>query len=720
MRGGARFRETAHAARDVTSQFDHRQDLKPLLHARSVAIVGISQPGRFGGLLYENLDRFGYPGAIYAVNPRYESIFDRPCYPSLRDLPARPDLALLAVPNQRLVEALEEVAKCRIPAAVLFASAYSEPAEGEPSLQIQLTEVARAHDLVICGPNGMGFVAPGQRLAVSGYETNPQTPVGGVCLITHSGSVWEAFLQNQRGVAFNYIVSSGNEIVTSIADYMQFALADETTRVIGLFLETVRDPQTFTAALAEAAERDIPVIALKTGRSERGAQLAQAHSGALAGEDGAYDALFRHYGVRRVRSLDEMMDTLELFAAGMRTRTSYVSALLDSGGQRALLVDLAEAEQVEFTPISEQTQARLGDVLEPGLEPVNPLDAWGTGNGADDIYLESLLALDADPSTGLTLFAVDLPPMDDRASWYPTVVAPVKDALQNPLAFLGHLGAAASASQMAQLREMGIPVLMGTETGLRAARHLLEYSAYQRQRARAGASAEQVDGARSPGNLQTLRQELRGSAGSLDEHDSKQLLRAYGLLVTRELRAAGEAEVLGAAQEIGYPIALKTCADQHKTERGGVRLGLANPAELAAAYADFAARLGPQVLVQEMIPAGTELILGAVNDPQFGPMLTLGTGGIFVEVIDDVSMLMLPTNPAAVRAALARLRGAALLEGARGRPPADHDAVVDAAMGLAALATDFADRIAEIDVNPLVALPDRAVVVDALIVLADP
>ncbi len=702
---------------DVKSdQFNHRQDLEPLLHARSVAVVGISQPGRFGGLVFQNLERFGYSGEIYGVNPRYESLFDRPCFASLRDLPARPDLALLAVPNQRLVEALEEVGKCGVPAAVVFASAYSEPADGEPSLQDQLTEVARAHDLVVCGPNGMGFVAPGQRLAVSGYETNPDTAAGSVCLISHSGSVWEAFLQNQRGVAFNYIVSSGNEIVTSIADYMQFALTDESTRAIGLFLETVRDPQTFSAALGEAAERDIPVIALKTGRSERGAQLAQAHSGALAGEDGAYDALFEHYGVRRVKSLDEMMDTLELFSTGMRSRTPYVSALLDSGGQRALLVDLAEAEQVEFAAISEQTEAKLRAVLEPGLEPVNPLDAWGTGNGAEDIYLQSLLALDADPATGLTLFAVDLPPTDDASSWYATVVKPVKDELRNPLVFLGHLSAAASAPQMAELREMGVPVMMGTETGLRAARHVLEYSAFQRTR---GLPAGTVSEGSSPENRLELRQKLQSFAGSLDEHDSKQVLSAYGLTPTREIRAAAESDVLRAAEEIGYPVALKTCADQHKTERGGVRLDLANSEILAAAYADFAARLGPEVLVQEMVPAGTELILGAVHDPQFGPMLTLGTGGIFVEVLDDVSMLTLPTTPDAVRAALSGLKGASLLAGARGRPPADLDAVVQAAMGLGALALDLGDLIAEIDVNPLVALPDRAVVVDALIVLLD-
>jgi acyl-CoA synthetase (NDP forming) len=699
---------------DTTTRRNHRQNLAPLLHPDSVAIVGISQPGRFGGILAQNVSEFGYAGTIYGVNPRYDSLYDRPCYASLRDLPERPDLAILAVPNSGLVASLEEVAECGIPAAVIFASAYSEPAEGELSLKDQLGKIAKENNIALCGPNGMGFVAPCHRLAVSGYRVNMDTPTGNATMICHSGSVWEAFLQNQRGVNFNYIISAGSEAATTLSDYMQFALENESTRVIGLFLETVRDPETFTAALVEAAERDVPVVALKTGRSERGAQLARAHSGALAGEDGAYDALFERYGVRRVRSTDELLDTLELLATGMRAKTRFVSAILDSGGQRALLVDLGEAEGVEFTPITEETQQELSEVLEPGLDPVNPLDAWGTGNGADDIYSKGIQALDADPLTGITLLAVDLPPMDDHDSWYAGIVRPLLSELRNPLAVLAHLSDATSAKQAGELREMGVPVLMGTETGLRATRHVVEYSAFQRDRAaNADARTRQIA---SPENLSELRERLRGASGAFGEHDSKQFLAAYGLTTTREIRADTLAETLHAGEEIGYPIALKTSTDLHKTERGGVRLGIADRDELSEAYTDFEKRLGADVLVQQMIPQGTELILGVVNDPQFGPMLTLGTGGIFVEVLKDVSMLTVPTTPDAIRKVLMRLRGAALLKGARGKAPADIDAIVHAVMGLSALAEDLGESISEIDVNPLVALPDRAVVVDALII----
>jgi acyl-CoA synthetase (NDP forming) len=697
----------------TTTRGPARQDLTPLLHARSVAIVGISGVGRFGGILYDNLVRFGYEGKIFGVNPRYETLYDRPCYPSLRELPERPDCALLAVPNARIAPALAEAADCGIPAAAIFASAWSEPGE-EFSLQQQLQEIAQAHAMVVCGPNCMGFVSTGRRLAISGYPVNPETAAGRVALISHSGSVWEGFLQNQRGVTFNYIVSPGNEMVTTVADYMQFALADESTRVIGLFLETVRDPETFLAALEEAAERDIPVVALKSGRSERGARLAQAHSGALAGDNAAIDAIFDRYGVRRATSIDEMMDTLALLQSGMRPERKGLAGVLDSGGQRAHMVDLAETVGVDFAAIDAATEARLAAVLEPGLDPINPLDAWGTGNGSDDIYVESVLALDADPATGLTLFAVDLPPTDDEEMYYPKIAESIQGRLRNPLAFMVHASASASSLQMDRLRELGVPVLLGTETGLRAARHVVEYAAFQRARAQLASEERVVE--RPPG-LDALRRQLETATEALDEHASKQLLRAYGLTTTQERAVATLDDALAAAEAIGYPVALKTAAgDLHKTERGGVRLGLADADALAAAYRDFETRLGPRVLVQEMIPDGCELLLGLVFDAQFGPMLTIASGGIFVEVLKDFRMLPLPTTFTEVADALAGLRGAPLLNGVRGRPPADIDAIVRAALSLAALASDLADCISEVDVNPLVALPDRAVVVDALVV----
>jgi acyl-CoA synthetase (NDP forming) len=265
------------------------------------------------------------------------------------------------------------------------------------------------------------------------------------------------------------------------------------------------------------------------------------------------------------------------------------------------------------------------------------------------------------------------------------------------------------------MREMGVPVLLGTETGLRATRHLIAYHEWQRHRV-----ATEAPAAPQPANREELRQQLMSATGALDEHASKLILEAYGISTTREVPAATLDEALQAATEIGYPVALKSAGgDLHKSESGGVRLNLETPDQLSDAYRDIENRLGPLTLVQEMIQGGTELILGVVVDPQFGPMLTLGTGGIFVEVLRDVTMLSLPTTRDAVRDSLRGLRGAAILQGARGRAPADMEAIVSAAMGLGALALGLGDVIGEIDVNPLIALPDRAVAVDALIVPAN-
>jgi acyl-CoA synthetase (NDP forming) len=516
-------------------------------------------------------------------------------------------------------------------------------------------------------------------------------------------------IQNNRDVTYNFAVSAGNEMVTTVADYMHFALEQPYTRVIGLFLETVRDPARFRLALAQAAEKDIPVVVLKVGRSERGAKLAQAHSGALAGEDAVYDALFAHYGVSRVQSPDELMDTLELMATGYRPPTPYLSAVLDSGGERALLVDTAESCDVPFTELSETTKATIKTVLEPGLTIENPLDAWGTGNDSGEIYQVSVLALDADPRTGLTLFDVDMMRGSIMPPTYPQIVLPIRDRFTKPLAFLVNISAAAAEDQMADLRRAGVPVMMGTETGVRAIGHLLRYAEFQRNYAVGQDAILSGD----VGQADSL-----SYSGTLNEHASKQLLAGYGIPVTAEIPATTLDETLLAAEKIGYSVVLKTAVpDQlHKSDVQGIHLNLTSPDKLATAYNDLAQRLGPQVLVQEMIAGGVELILGLVNDPQFGHLLVIGPGGIFVELFQDRQLLLLPVTGQTVREALLNLKSARLLQGARGRPAVNIDAIVDAALKLARMAADFGDRISEIDINPLIALENGVVAVDALAV----
>jgi acyl-CoA synthetase (NDP forming) len=375
-----------------------------------------------------------------------------------------------------------------------------------------------------------------------------------------------------------------------------------------------------------------------------------------------------------------------------------------------LLVDLAETTGVEFAPLSESTKAAIATVIEPGLAPENPLDAWGTGNSSDEIYQTCALALDGDPQTGLTLFAVDLTRGSTLPPTYPDIILPIQHRLTKPLAFLVNISAGASDSMMKQLRDAGIPVLMGTETGLRAVRHLLAYAQFQRQMA--------GDRPQAANEAFTINRSQFTLHNSLDEYASKVLLAKYGIPVTREAIAVTAAEALQAAQKIGYPVALKTAVShyQHKSEVNGIHLNLQNAKEVARAYDDLAARLGSRVLVQEMAPSGVELILGMVNDAQFGPMLVIGMGGVLVEVMRDSKLLLLPTTETAVRQALLSLRGAKLLQGVRGRPAVDVEAVVVAAMKLAALTADYAHTLAAIDINPLIVHTNGAIAVDALVI----
>jgi acetate---CoA ligase (ADP-forming) len=694
------------------------RDLSPLLQARSVAIVGLSQPGSFGGQVYANLRAFGYPGAIYGVNPSYARLYDQPCYPTLRDLPERPDCAILAIGNQHLLPAFEMLVERAIPAAVIFSSAVLPAAPGEPTLEERLADLALAGGVRLCGPNGMGFANLPLRLAVSGYTIPAHMPHGNAALITHSGSVFAAFHRNNRRLGFNYLISGGNESVLTLADYLQFVLDDPETQVVACFLEAVRDPDRFTAALEQAAARDIPIVALKIGRSEHGQRLALAHSGRLAGQAEIYDALFRHYGVCSARSPDELFDTIELFSRIKRRRapTRAIASVHDSGGERVLLADLATVEGLEFAPLAEETRERIAAQLELGLQAENPLDIWGSGKEYRRVYRECLLALDGDPDVGVLLFAVDLL----RESWlnasYVDILRDLLESILKPFAVVANLTAGVDEAKADALRALGVPVLMGVETALRAVRHLVEYSAFQRCAARTAASM-----------IREGREDFKRDSGwcarmaaterPLDEYDGLRLLAYYGIPVAASALVASHNDLVAAARQLGYPLAIKTASGiAHKSDAGGVLLGLADDEALAEAYARLATTHGPRVLAQRMAPPGVELVLGIVNDVQFGLFLTLGIGGVFVEVLRDTRLLKLPADLEAIEAALSSLRGAALLAGARGRPPVDLWAVAQAAHRLALLAYDLRDVVAAIDVNPLIAYADGVVAVDALVV----
>jgi acyl-CoA synthetase (NDP forming) len=618
-------------------------------------------------------------------------------------------------------------------------------------LRDRLAAIARSAGMQLCGAGCMGFVNVARGLRAIGYTEPDPLPVGPIALVTHSGSVFSMMLRTGRAIGYSLAVSSGQELVTAAPAYLDYALGLPETKVLALVLEAIREPGQLRRVLARSAERDIPVVLLTAGRSASGRALVTAHSGALAADDGGWEALARAYGVHRVGDLAELADALELFAIGRRAarRSGHggqhrpsartgIATVHDSGLERAHAADLAEDCGVPFAAISPATKARLADILDPGLTPANPLDVWGTGADTRGLFTNSLVTLAEDPSVDAVALAVDLVHELDGDESYRLAVLDAAAQTTKPLVVLGNVGSAVDTDLATQLRQHGVPVLEGLRTGLLALRHLLDHAARSPAPAAPGHAARSpapvVPGQAAPADpgepaarahreqSERGEREERGAAllaaGITSGPPLLALLAEYGITTAAATEAGDEAGVLAAAESIGYPVVLKTAdpAIAHKSDVRGVILGIPGPAELARAYADLSTRLGPLALVCENVPAGTELAVGIAPDPDLGPLIVVGAGGVLVESLADRAVALPPVDERTARQMIGELRVHKLLSGVRGAPPADLAAVARAIAGVSELAVDLGDRLLALDVNPLICGPDGAVAVDALAV----
>ncbi|HET9944119.1 MAG TPA: CoA-binding protein, partial [Actinomycetes bacterium] len=569
------------------------ESVRAMLGARSVAVVGASaRPGSFGERVVTELRRSTSAPTVHLVNPRYPEVLGTPCVPSLADLDDPVDLVLLAVGDDRLEEQLALAAGRGDRSAVVFGSAHSSPADGAGPLRDRLARIASDAGMALCGGGCMGFVELTHGLRALGYLERPDLPAGPVALVSHSGSAFSALLRARRQVGWTSAVSSGQELVTTTADYVQHALDDDRTRVVALVLETVRRADLLRAALDRAAGQDVAVVLLAVGGTREGAGLVTAHSGALAGADATWEALTEAHGLLRVEDLDEMTDLLELLATGRRARAGSqvgrgIATVHDSGAERVLVADVAAREGVRFADLADGTRATLAGLLDPGLEVANPLDVWGTGRSTRELVTAALLAMAGDPGVAAVALAVDLVEEYDGDDSYPLAALAAAAATELPLAVLPNLGSAVDEPWAARLRETGVPVLTGTRSGLRALGHLVALA--DRPRAE---PAPPVDPERRSRWLARL------AAGPVASEDSYRLLRDYGLGTVEVRSASTLRETLAAADDVGWPVVLKTDhAVAHKSDLRGVHLGLADPVAVSAAYRDLEERLGPAVLV---------------------------------------------------------------------------------------------------------------------------
>ncbi len=687
----------------------HRLD--SLLNPQSIALVGASnQLDSVGNDMLLEMHRSGYKGRTYAVNPKYREIEGFACFPSLSALPEKVDMAMLALSNERIEAALDEVIRLGIRAVIIFSSGILANEAGSTLIQ-RLHRKAQQAGVVVCGVNCMGFYNHDCSLRAFIQYLPRDLAQGHVTYLSQSGSALTALLWNDQKLKFNLAASTGQELNTTVADFMDYALQQDSTRVIALFLETVRDPELFVATLAKAKDRGIPIIVLKAGRTESGAAMAISHTGAIAGNDAVFEALFDRYGVIRVKTLDELAATAQLLSGARRAQPGGLAAILDSGGEREVLVDLADDLGVPMAAITPATTALLTENLDVGLEPINPLDAWGTGANYLAIYENCLQALMDDPNTAMGLLVADLTSGFSLHENFAIAVRRVTRRTNKPLAVLTNHVGTDTQDLAKRLVAEGIPVLDGTHTGLLAIKHAFEYrDAQAKPPVRAPAPSEK--------SVRDLWRKRLSEATPISENEGLQLLQAYGIHAPQCQTGDNLNNVIIQSKDIGFPLALKTAMPDilHKSDVGGVRLNLKNEDELRAAYQDMAQRLGPRVILAPMISGDIEIAFGIVNDSQFGPLVMIASGGIYIEMFNDRQLALAPIDLPTAENLVRRLAIWPILQGVRGAAPYDIGALTLALVNMGRLASECGDLIAEMDVNPLKLSQTGCTAVDALVI----
>jgi acetate---CoA ligase (ADP-forming) len=693
--------------------------LQPLLAPRSVAVLGASERPSVGRGMVEALERIGFGGVIYPVNPKYTSVAGHSCYADLRDLPEPPDVVSFCIHNAGVLQGLRAAAERGARAAVVYDSGFAELGAEGKKLQSDIVGVCREASIALCGPNCMGVLNPPARSTTfKQFVRDPKDLAGNVALISQSGAIAATLAADLRRFGFSLVVSAGNEAVVNTASYIDYAIDDPNTKVIATFTETVREPEHYVAALDRAANRGKPVIVLKVGRSERTRAAITSHTGGLAGESRVFSEVLKAHRAIEVDDLDELTELLAVCQGERWPTGPGINVVTISGGQAELILDVATTAGIALEPLP--TAAR--EAIERGVGHVtgdgNPLDAWSGGDFRTTVP-HAFAVLSENRATDAIVFcssdSVDNQALGraGREQDYARVVAEASEKSTKPHFFMTMRPGIMHSDQLRILGQAGVPVIGGTRQGLGAIGRLAHW-------------AQPLPKAR----VHTLAptRALQAAPRTINEFDAKRVLAECGIPVTRETLVPSLARATEAATAIGYPVVLKVMSDDipHKSEHGLVAVGLANEQALAAAFDDMQARvtgLGCPIagyLVQEMIADGVEVFAGVSRDRDFGLSIAFGLGGIAVEVLRDFALRPLPLREGDAESMIAETKGARLLGGFRGAAAADVAALARCLYALADFADANGDRIAEIDLNPIKARRYGCVVVDALIVTREP
>jgi acetate---CoA ligase (ADP-forming) len=667
-----------------------RRPVENLLSAKSVAIVGASPKGRWPMGIYRNLKK-AYKGKVFLINPNYHEIENNPCYPNLAALPEVPEELLILIPTRAVLGTLEEATKLGTKSATIYTAGFGEGDDPKGKERAQaMKDLSERTGLVICGPNCMGSYSLSEGLWTFPTST-PLLKKGPVGLIFQSGGSLGNWIKGatERGIGFTYAVSSGNEISLDLVDYLSFMVDDPGTKVILLMVEGIRRPTEFMTVAREALNKNKPILVVKLGRSAMGKRQAISHTGALAGADEVFDAVCNRLGLIRCPTLEDLTEMTLAFMAGRYPRGSRAAIVVNSGGMKGLICDHAEELNTNLAQLSDKTKEAVRPLIPPELAVENPLECGVAGFGDEQGFI-NIVKLHAEDD-GVDLLAIhgELPRFPEKRE--ATLFKNLAAASDKPiLAFARSTYSCTDESRTFQ-EQAGIPFLQAIKPTLRALAGLGLYG----DRKRLG--------------VPTLP-DAQGKPEDLEGDKLNALLQSRGIGLPKQFLVGTAAEAGLKSKEIGFPVALKLIAAEivHKTESGAVVLGLKSPEEVVAEGQKLLSKtLGKgHLLIQEMVQ-GTEVLLGARTDPQYGPFLMVGLGGILVEVLKDVAIRLLPVDEAEARRMLQELRGFKVLEGVRGQVPRDIDALVKAMVGLSDIFAAQRNHLTDLEINPLMVRAQR-------------
>jgi acetyltransferase len=689
-------------------------DLSPLLKPQSIAIVGdFDDLSTIGGRLLKALVNHEYKGKIFPVNPEYKDVGGVLCYPSLTDIQSEIDAVLVAVPGGVVVRVVEEAAKKKVKAAVIYSSGFSELGEGGISKQEEIVKIAKKNNILICGPNCAGIVNFNDNIAMSFYQflDLPQLIPGNIAFVSQSGPLGGGLINRaqDKGIGISHFISTGNEALLESSDYIEYLLEDSYTSVIILLIEGIKDAKKFLRVADLALKKKKPIVIMKLGRTSIGKKAAGFHTGAMAGSDVVYEAIFKGKGIIRVDEPDELFANASMLAKNCLLRGNRIGIITSTGGGGVLLLDKLSEMGMAIPEISLKTDRELSKISAAFGLLKNPL-YLPVQNFNDVLLFSKVLEIFSQDENLDGVIVVLSMVGGEQGKEMASQIIKVGGSLEKPMV-IWWVGGSLSALGIQMMEKSSVPIFTSPNKCIKALVASFQYArlfeCYNGEKA-ATISISQPDRKR-------IEAVLENSGRILTEDLGKEILSVYGIPIPSEKLSRSFDEVKKIASEIGYPVVLKIISPQiaHKTEAGGLKLGIRNEEELSLAYSeilDNAKKYNPQaeikgVLVQEMVKPGKEVIVGMVQDPQFGPMIVFGLGGIFVEVLRDFSLRHAPLKERDAWEMIQEIKGYSVLKGIRGDPSCDLKAIHQVLISVSQLTMDFQDVISSIDINPLVVYP---------------